>query len=153
MSYSPCSTPRVVFPVLYSQCYIPSVVLLYFHHSIGISLPFLPWQQEMQNMLQNVQISFNIYNSDIEPEHETEMYCSCAIHQYQYRKMARLGVQERWSKAVMYPGEYSTSAESTCWHTLYPFFNHQPLGTNPTLFKSQLLSTYIQPPSSINHLA
>jgi len=59
----------------------------------------------MQNFLQSVQLDFNIYNSDIEPEHEVEGYCNCAIHQYKQRKMDRLGVQEMWSKAVMYPGE------------------------------------------------
>jgi hypothetical protein len=58
----------------------------------------------MQNLLQSVQLSFRIYNSEIEPEHETDYYCSCAIHQYQRRKQVRLGVQEMWAKAVMYPG-------------------------------------------------
>lgn len=59
----------------------------------------------MQNMLQNVQSKYGIYNSDIEPEHETDMYCNCAVHQYKRRKMNRLGVQSMWSKAVMYPGK------------------------------------------------
>ncbi|PMD12632.1 hypothetical protein NA56DRAFT_478568 [Hyaloscypha hepaticicola] len=59
----------------------------------------------MQNELQRLQLQYRIYNSDIEPEHDTEYYCNCAIHQYQRRKWNRLGVQEMWAKAVMYPGE------------------------------------------------
>jgi hypothetical protein len=58
----------------------------------------------MQNLLQRVQLAYGIYNSDIEPEHETDWYCNCLIHQYKFRKMNRLGVQELWSNAVMYPG-------------------------------------------------
>lgn len=64
-------------------------------------------EQEMQQLLQNLQFQYNIYNSDIEPEHETDYPCSCPIHQYQRRKWSRYGVQEMWSKAVMYPGEKS----------------------------------------------
>lgn len=60
----------------------------------------------MQNLLQRVQLQFRIYNSDIEPEHETDYYCSCAIHQYLQKKWNRLGVQEMWAKAVMYPGQH-----------------------------------------------
>ncbi|KAJ5175677.1 uncharacterized protein N7482_001554 [Penicillium canariense] len=62
-------------------------------------------EQEMQNMLQTVQQSFHIYNSEIEPEHETDYACNCLLHRYMQRKMNRLGVLELWSKAVMYPGE------------------------------------------------
>ncbi|KAK3113644.1 hypothetical protein LTR53_008857 [Teratosphaeriaceae sp. CCFEE 6253] len=62
-------------------------------------------EQEMQQALQNLQYSYGIYNSDIEPEHETDYPCSCAIHQYQWRKWNRYNVQDMWSKAVMYPGE------------------------------------------------
>ena len=62
-------------------------------------------QQEMQQMLQNIQYQYRIYNSDIEPEHETDYYCSCPAHQYKMAKYRRYGVQEMWSKAVMYPGE------------------------------------------------
>ncbi|TVY27212.1 hypothetical protein LHYA1_G004663 [Lachnellula hyalina] len=62
-------------------------------------------EQEMQNLLQSVQMANGIYNSDIEPEHEFDGYCNCAVHQYKYRKMARLDVQKMWSKAVLYPGE------------------------------------------------
>ncbi|KAF9077114.1 hypothetical protein BDP27DRAFT_1357264 [Rhodocollybia butyracea] len=54
---------------------------------------------------ENLQRAHGVYNSDIEPEHETEYYCSCDIHQYKRRKIGRLRVQEAWSKAVMYPGE------------------------------------------------
>ena len=61
-------------------------------------------QQEMQQNLQNLQFSYGIYSTDIEPEHETEYPCNCAIHRYQARKWARYPVQEMWSKAVMYPG-------------------------------------------------
>ena len=59
----------------------------------------------MQNLLQSVQMANGIYNSDIEPEHEFDGYCNCAIHQYKWKKMNRLGVQKMWSNAVMYPGE------------------------------------------------
>lgn len=58
-------------------------------------------------MLQSVQYATGIYNSDIEPEHDTDYYCGCRVHQYKMAKMNRLGVQEMWSKAVMYPGEKS----------------------------------------------
>lgn len=62
----------------------------------------------MQNMLLDIQIKCQIYNTDIEPEHEASefMACTCEIHQYRRRKVARLDVQEMWSKAVMYPGSY-----------------------------------------------
>ena len=61
-------------------------------------------QQEMQQMLQNLQFRYGIYNSDIEPEHETDYPCSCAICGYKRAKWRRYGVQEMWSKAVLYPG-------------------------------------------------
>jgi hypothetical protein len=60
----------------------------------------------MQNALQNLQLQYGIYNSEIEPEHETDYYCSCPIHQYQRMKWGRYGVQDMWSNAVMYPGSY-----------------------------------------------
>jgi hypothetical protein len=60
----------------------------------------------MQNMLQRLQLAYRIYNSDIEPEHDADYYCGCAIHQYKLKKMNRVGVQEMWSKAVMYAGQY-----------------------------------------------
>ncbi|RAO66607.1 uncharacterized protein BHQ10_002619 [Talaromyces amestolkiae] len=46
-----------------------------------------------------------IYNSEIEPEHDTGYPCDCSIHRYKLKKWVRLGIQERWAKAVMYPGE------------------------------------------------
>lgn len=62
-------------------------------------------EQEMQQTLQSLQYKYGIYNSEIEPEHDTERYCACPIHQYQQMKRARYRVQNKWSKAVMYPGE------------------------------------------------
>nr|POE99419.1 hypothetical protein CFP56_52811 [Quercus suber] len=62
-------------------------------------------EQDMQQMLLSVQLKYGIYNSDIEPEHDTEYYCNCPIHQYQRRKWQRYDVQKMWSQAVMYPGE------------------------------------------------
>ncbi|PYI07751.1 hypothetical protein BO78DRAFT_312190 [Aspergillus sclerotiicarbonarius CBS 121057] len=64
-------------------------------------------EQDMQNMLQNIQRIYQIYNSDIEPEHENGDYvtCNCEAHQYKRKKAKRVGVQNMWSKAVMYPGE------------------------------------------------
>lgn len=62
-------------------------------------------EQEMQQALQTLQYKYGIYNSEIEPEHDTDNYCFCPIHQYQRQKRARYGVQDKWSKAVMYPGE------------------------------------------------
>ena len=63
-------------------------------------------QQHMQNVLQNLQLQYNIYNAEIEPEHEAEYYCTCPIHRYQRMKWNRYGVQEMWSRAVMYPGQH-----------------------------------------------
>jgi hypothetical protein len=71
----------------------------------------------MQNMLQSVQLAYRIYNSDIEPEHDSDFYCNCAIHQYKRRKMNRLGVQDMWSRAVMYPGEHYYFLRSTALRT------------------------------------
>ncbi|RMZ85819.1 hypothetical protein DV737_g523, partial [Chaetothyriales sp. CBS 132003] len=62
-------------------------------------------EQYMQNELQKLQFQYGIYNSDIEPEHETDYPCSCPIHNYQRMKWARYAVQKMWSEAVMYPGE------------------------------------------------
>ena len=67
------------------------------------------WQQQMQNALQNLQLQYNIYNSEIEPEHEADYYCACPIHNYQRMKWSRYGVQDMWSKAVMYPGKHISS--------------------------------------------
>ena len=66
-------------------------------------------EQQMQNALQNLQFQYNIYNSEIEPEHDTDYYCNCPIHNYQRMKWSRYGVQKMWSQAVMYPGKSSTS--------------------------------------------
>lgn len=60
----------------------------------------------MQQLLLKLQYQYRIYNSEIEPEHDTDFYCSCPIHQYSRRKIARAPVLERWSKAVQYPGEH-----------------------------------------------
>ncbi|ERS98571.1 hypothetical protein HMPREF1624_05356 [Sporothrix schenckii ATCC 58251] len=72
-------------------------------------------EQEMQNTLQNVQLEHRIYNPEIEPEHESDYYCNCSIHQYYRRKIQRLPVQRLWCNAVMYPGEkfYSTVSNTT----------------------------------------
>jgi len=78
-------------------------------------------EQNMQNMLQSVQLAYHIYNSDVEPEHDSDFYCNCAIHQYKRRKINRLGVQDMWSKAVMYPGE---KAYHDCYQTT--FFTSNP---------------------------
>jgi hypothetical protein len=82
---------------------------------VGISMPICvvsnEEQQEMQQMLQNLQFQYAIYNPDIEPEHETDYPCNCPIHQYQYAKYRRYRVQDIWSNAVLYPG---TPAPSVC---------------------------------------
>lgn len=62
-------------------------------------------EQQMQNALQTLQMQYNIYKSEIEPEHEADYYCGCPIHQYQRMKWSRYPVQDMWSKAVLYPGE------------------------------------------------
>ena len=71
----------------------------------------------MQNLLQAVQLGAGIYNSDIEPEHDTDWPCDCPVHRYTWRKYARLGVQDVWSRAVMYPGEkpYHDCYQTTIW--------------------------------------
>ncbi|KAK9368291.1 hypothetical protein V1509DRAFT_83416 [Lipomyces kononenkoae] len=71
-------------------------------------------EQEMQNLLQNLQFQYGIYNSEIEPEHETDYPCSCPIHNYMRLKWRRIGVQDMWSRAVMYPGEkaYNDSSQT-----------------------------------------
>ncbi|KAJ5287569.1 hypothetical protein N7478_003255 [Penicillium angulare] len=79
-------------------------------------------EQEMQFYLQRLQLDLGIYNSDIEPEHETDMFCSCPVHRYKQRKFARLGVQNHWSKAVMYPGE---KAYHDCYQNA-PMFSSNP---------------------------
>lgn len=64
----------------------------------------------MQNALQNLQFQYRIYNSDIEPEHDSDYPCYCAIHNYKRMKWQRYGVQDMWSKAVMYPGKLEVAA-------------------------------------------
>lgn len=59
----------------------------------------------MQNALQDVQLRYGIYNSEIEPEHDCDYPCACPIHQYQRMKRSRRHVLNQWSEAVMYPGE------------------------------------------------
>jgi len=68
-----------------------------------------PRKQEMQNALQTLQLQYGIYNTEIEPEHETDYYCNCPIHNYQRMKWARYRVQDMWSHAVMYPGQQNFS--------------------------------------------
>jgi hypothetical protein len=62
-------------------------------------------QREMQNALQSLQIQYRIFNSEIEPEHDSDYPCGCPIHQYQRMKRSRRSVLTQWSEAVMYPGE------------------------------------------------
>lgn len=50
-------------------------------------------------------MQYDIYNSEIEPEHEAHYYCGCPIHQYQRMKWSRYPVQDLWSRAVLYSGE------------------------------------------------
>ena len=64
----------------------------------------------MQNVLQNLQFQYRIYNSDIEPEHDTDYICYCPICHYKRMKWSRYGVQDLWSRAVMYPGEHISSS-------------------------------------------
>ena len=68
----------------------------------------------MQNALQNVQLQYNIYNQEIEPEHESDYPCSCAIHNYQRLKWARIRVLDIWANAVMYPGTSRSSLAQCC---------------------------------------
>ncbi|KAJ5113208.1 hypothetical protein N7456_001742 [Penicillium angulare] len=81
-------------------------------------------EQDMQNMLHNVQLSCQIWNAEIEPEHETTDLCDCAVHKYYKKKIDRLEVQELWSKAVLYPGEKSYH---DCTHLR--LFNNNPYST------------------------
>jgi hypothetical protein len=78
----------------------------------------------MQNELQRLQLQYRIYNSEIEPEHDTDFYCGCAIHNYKTRKMMRLHIQNEWSKAVMYPGQHYhvLRCQLFSMHSLTPYF-------------------------------
>lgn len=64
----------------------------------------------MQNRLQQIQWDHQIFNDEIEPEHEAKhmLTCACDIHQYKTRKQNRVAVLKMWSEAVMYPGEAPT---------------------------------------------
>ncbi|KAH8891113.1 hypothetical protein GQ53DRAFT_720430 [Thozetella sp. PMI_491] len=82
-------------------------------------------EQEMVQMLQNLQFQCRIYNSEVEPEHESDFPCGCRIHQYKQRKWNRVGVQEMWCKAVMYPGEkFYTDAPNAAFFTINPYTYH-----------------------------
>ncbi|UZJ56243.1 hypothetical protein CBS101457_005563 [Exobasidium rhododendri] len=91
-------------------------------------------EQQMQNLLQSVQLAFGIYNTDIEPEHETDYYCGCGICNYQRKKWNRLGVQDKWSRAVIYPGEksYNDDFRMTMFVSGNPYYNGviSPYGRN-----------------------
>ncbi|KAF9077175.1 hypothetical protein BDP27DRAFT_1413620 [Rhodocollybia butyracea] len=97
-------------------------------------------EQDMQNSLQNLQRAHGIYNDDIEPEHDYDYPCGCDIHEYKKKKMGRLGVQEAWSRAVMYPGE-------TYYHDCY----QNNFGRNPyrsrvvSPFRSWIRSSHLKP--------
>lgn len=74
----------------------------------------------MVQMRQRVQFEYRIYNTEIEPEHETEAPCYCGICQYAQRKRLRVEVQRLWAKAVMYPGDWvfyymEQIPKGTCW--------------------------------------
>ncbi|KAJ5637102.1 hypothetical protein N7490_006981, partial [Penicillium lividum] len=81
-------------------------------------------EQEMQNLFHSVQLSCQIWNAEIEPEHETNDLCDCAVHKYLKRKIDRLQTQEMWSKAVLYPGE---KPYHDCNHLR--LFNNNPYST------------------------
>lgn len=76
-------------------------------------------QQQMQNALQSLQFDYRIYNSEIEPEHDTDYYCNCPIHRYQQMKRHRGNVLRTWSEAVKYPGEKSYNDLSTSQGSLF----------------------------------
>ncbi|RDW66375.1 hypothetical protein BP6252_10010 [Coleophoma cylindrospora] len=98
-------------------------------------------EQEMQNELQRVQLAYRIYNSDIEPEHDTDLYCGCPIHQYQRKKTQRFVVQDMWSKAVMYPGE---KAYNDSYQTV--FYSNNPYKFRVTSpFARTYSSSYVTP--------
>lgn len=79
-------------------------------------------EQDMQFLLQNVQQISRIFNPEIEPEHDTDYWCGCHIHQYMSRKINRLNVLDLWSKAVMYPGEKTYhDCYQVSWFTNNPY--------------------------------
>lgn len=93
----------------------------------------------MQNALQNLQFQYRIYNSEIEPEHDTDYYCGCPIHRYQAMKRGRGNVLRVWSDAVMYPGEKH-----------YNDFNTQNGGT---LFNNNPYSFRVVSPYGYNQMS
>lgn len=85
----------------------------------------------MQQLLQDVQFRYRIYNSDLEPpDHDVDFYCSCRSCGYKRRKTARYGVQDLWSRAVMYPGEkaYNDNTLTLSWRNPYRFGVVSPYG-------------------------
>ncbi|QIX01677.1 hypothetical protein AMS68_007194 [Peltaster fructicola] len=80
-------------------------------------------EQDIQQHLQTVQYNHHIFNSDIDPEHETEYYCRCDICVYKERKYYRYAMQNQWSEAVKYPGETTYTDEKNLNGKLY-----QPYG-------------------------
>jgi hypothetical protein len=97
-------------------------------------------ESEIQKMLHSVQLSCRIYNSEIEPEHETHLLCDCPVHKYWKKKFDRLGVLEMWSKAVIYPGEKP-----------YHEFSHLRLSNNNPY--TSILSPYTLASASLNGIA
>ncbi|KAK5997664.1 hypothetical protein PT974_00019 [Cladobotryum mycophilum] len=94
-------------------------------------------EQYMQGRLQELQYQYNIFNSDLEPEHEVEGQCYCDVHRYAQQKYNRLDVQEMWARAVMYPGEkfYNDNPYSTALFSGNPYRIHvvSPYGNLPQL--------------------
>ena len=126
-------------------------------------------QQQMQNALQTLQFQYRIYNNEIEPEHDTEYYCTCPIHQYKYMKRNRSYVLRMWCDAVMYPGEkfYSdlTMNQGTIFNSNpytarvvspygygYGFSNWNSMRPNPG-YHAQSIHQTIQLNNAFNHEA
>ncbi|KAL6799817.1 hypothetical protein J3E68DRAFT_424454 [Trichoderma sp. SZMC 28012] len=98
-------------------------------------------EQEMQNTLQQVQLAHRIFNSDIEPEHDVDGFlCGCDIHQYMALKVRRLLVQNKWSEAVMYPGEKSYH---DCYQTRFGYYSKNPYKMRVTSPYGNFSSSYI----------
>ncbi|KAJ5338210.1 hypothetical protein N7452_004938 [Penicillium brevicompactum] len=95
---------------------------------------------EIQKMLHSVQMSCRIYNPEIEPEHETQVLCDCPVHKYWKIKFERLHVLEKWSKAVVYPGEKP-----------YHDFSHLRLSNNNPY--ANIMSSYTLASSSLRGVA
>jgi hypothetical protein len=98
-------------------------------------------EQDMQFLLQAVQQKSRIFNPEIEPEHDTDYFCNCHIHQYIGKKISRLDTLQIWSKAVMYPGEKTYhDCYQVSWFTNNPYSNGvvSPYGfTGATLYGIQ----------------